>query len=294
LLRTILKKRDIIHQIKETLYVPSGNIEKMTSSLASPVQYALPVGDIALAVNPQLGNKISLIHSGKINCIACNRLIKKSFNQGYCFPCSQTLAQCDMCIVRPERCHFDQGTCREPDWAQTHCMRPHYVYLAVSSGIKVGITRETQIPTRWIDQGATQAMPIYKVQSRYQSGLLEIALAKHISDKTNWRKMLQGNHDIQEDELNVKRDELLSLSASKIEQLMEKFGENNFERLSDQKMINISYPVLEYPTKVASLNFDKTPEINGTLLGIKGQYLILDNGVLNIRKFTGYELEVGF
>lgn len=274
--------------------MPSGNIEKMTSTLASPVQYALPVNANALAINPHLGNKISLIHSGKINCIACNRLIKKSFNQGYCFPCSQTLAQCDICIVRPERCHFDQGTCREPDWAQMHCMRPHYVYLAVSSGIKVGITRETQIPTRWIDQGATQALPIYKVQSRYQSGLLEIILSQHISDKTNWRKMLQGNHDISEEEFKTKRDTLLSQSAENIEQLLEKHGEQNFQRLIDQEMVNISYPVLEYPAKVSSLNFDKTPEISGTLLGIKGQYLILDKGVLNIRKFAGYEIDVAF
>ncbi len=274
--------------------MPSGNIEKMTSTLAAPVQYALPVGKRELPINPHLGDKISLIHTAKINCIACNRLIKKSFNQGYCFPCSQSLAQCDICIVRPERCHFDQGTCREPDWGETHCMRPHYVYLAVSSGIKVGITRETQIPTRWIDQGATQALPIYKVQSRYQSGLLEKALSQHVADKTNWRKMLQDNHDIHEDELIAKRDELLSQCAEDIKQLSKKIDDADFLPLVDQTIVSINYPVLEYPKKISSLNFDKTPEISGTLLGVKGQYLILDCGVLNIRKFTGYEIDVTF
>ncbi len=274
--------------------MPSGNIEKMASTLASPVQYALPVGNRELPINPHLGNKISLIHTAKINCIACNRLIKKSFNQGYCFPCSQSLARCDICIVRPERCHFDQGTCREPDWGQMHCMRPHYVYLAVSSGIKVGITRETQIPTRWIDQGATQALPIYKVQSRYQAGLLEIVLSQHISDKTNWRKMLQGNHDIQQNELREKRNELLFQCAKNIKQVSEKLGDDNVQQLVDQDIVSINYPVLEYPKKISSLNFDKTPEISGTLLGIKGQYLILDCGVLNMRKFTGYQIEVTF
>jgi len=274
--------------------VPPGNIKKMTSTLASPVQYALPIGDEELPINPHLGNKISLIHTAKINCVACNRLIKKSFNQGYCYPCCQSLAQCDICIVRPERCHFDQGSCREPDWGQTFCMKPHYVYLAVSSGIKVGITRETQIPTRWIDQGATQALPIYKVQSRLQSGLVEIALSKHISDKTNWRKMLQGNHTISHDEFYAKKDAVLSLAAKDIDLLMEKFGDNNIERLIDQDIVDIDFPVLKFPEKISSLNFDKTPEINGTLLGIKGQYLILDSGVLNMRKFSGYELEVEF
>jgi len=272
--------------------VPLGNITKMTSSLVSPVQYALPVGETALPLNSSLGGKVSFIHTSKINCVACNRLIKKTFNQGYCFPCSQSLAQCDICIVRPERCHFHQGTCREPDWGESYCMRPHYVYLAVSSGLKVGITRETQIPTRWIDQGATQALPIYKVQSRYQSGLLEIALSEFISDKTNWRKMLQGDSDLSADELFAKKDELLSQAAPAIKKVVEKFGEENIQPLEDQAIVSINYPVLEYPIKISSLNFDKTPEISGTLLGIKGQYLILDCGVLNMRKFTGYEIEV--
>jgi hypothetical protein len=48
--------------------------------------------------------------------------------------------------------------------------------------------------------------------------------------------------------------------------------------------------VIKYPTKVVSLNFDKTPVISGVLEGIKGQYLLLDVGVLNIRKFSSYNL----
>lgn len=271
-----------------------GNIRKMTAELQMPVQYALPVGSDSLPINPHLGEKITLIHTGKINCIACNRSIKKSYNQGYCFPCVQKLAECDICIVRPERCHYDQGTCREPDWALEHCMQPHFVYLAVSSGIKVGITRHTQIPTRWIDQGATQAIPIFKVQTRLQSGLIETALSEYVSDKTNWRKMLQANHDIEADELRTKKDELLSLAATRINELRQQLGEDNIELLIDQDITNISYPVQEFPKKISSLNFDKTPEISGTLLGIKGQYLILDCGVLNIRKFAGYEIDVAF
>lgn len=274
--------------------ISSGNIKKMVTELASPVQYSLPVGDEFIALNPHLGNKISLAYSGNINCVACGRTTKKSFNQGYCYPCCQKLAQCDICIVRPERCHYDQNTCREPDWGLSHCMQPHYVYISVTSSMKVGITRGTQIPTRWIDQGATQAMPVFKVQSRYQSGLIEIALSKYVSDKTNWRKMLQGNSDIQVDELQAKTGELLSLAEEQINKLITQFGEENIERLSNQAITQINYPVETFPARITSLNFDKTPEISGTLLGIKGQYLILDCGVLNMRKFTGYELEVEF
>ena len=133
-----------------------GNLLKMTSQLQQDtVLYSLPIGSEQVPLNPYIGKTIRLEYSGQINCIACGRKTKKSFNQGYCFPCMRSLAECDMCIVRPEQCHFDQGTCRDEQWALRHCMQEHIVYLANSSGLKVGITRHTQIPTRWIDQGAT-------------------------------------------------------------------------------------------------------------------------------------------
>jgi hypothetical protein len=55
---------------------------------------------------------------------------------------------------------------------------------------------------------------------------------------------------------------------------------------------NFNFPVQEYPTKVVSFNLDKNPVAQGTLMGIKGQYLILDSGVINLRKYGSYLVSV--
>jgi hypothetical protein len=268
----------------------SGNITKMQVTLNddASVQYQLPVGGQLLDLNPVIGNRLKLEYKEEINCIACGRKTSKSFAQGYCYPCFRSLAACDMCVMKPETCHFAQGTCREPDWGLAHCFIPHYVYLANSSGIKVGITRETQVPTRWIDQGAVQALPVFEVANRYQSGLMEVILKAHVSDRTDWRKMLKSAGE--PIDLPAIRDELVEQCQPEIEALVEEHGSDI--RLLDEKPTTINYPVSIYPDKVKSLNLDKQTVIEGTLEGIKGQYLILDTGVLNIRKFTGYRLEV--
>lgn len=142
-----------------------GPLQKMRTRLSGLVSYELQLAEQSIALNPLMGKSFKLTYTGQIFCVHCNRPIKKSFNQGYCYPCFTSLAQCDMCIMKPETCHYEAGTCREPDWAQKFCFQPHIVYLANSSGIKVGITRQTQLPTRWIDQGAVQALPIFKVPS---------------------------------------------------------------------------------------------------------------------------------
>lgn len=268
----------------------SGNIQKMVTSLSLPVEYHLPIGDQLVNMNELIGTSITLTHSGEINCIACGRKTSKSYNQGYCYPCFQSLAQCDMCIMKPETCHYDKGTCREPEWGEEHCMRDHFVYLANSSGIKVGITRGSQIPTRWMDQGASQALPIFKVKNRLISGLLEVVLKNHVSDRTDWRKMLKGEPELKD--LAAVRDELVAISEREITALDKKLGDGGMQFLDNEKIVDINYPVETYPTKVSSLNFDKTPEITGILNGIKGQYLMLDKGVLNMRKFGGYKLEL--
>jgi hypothetical protein len=261
---------------------------RLDTDTSQPVQYELPLGDQFIALNPLLGKSIKLTHTGKIACVHCNRLIKKSYNQGYCYPCFISLAQCDLCIMKPETCHYEAGTCREPSWGETFCFQPHIVYLANSSGIKVGITRQTQIPTRWIDQGAVQALPIFKVQSRYISGLIEIAIAKHVSDKTSWQQMLKSKAESVD--LVEKRDILIELCKVELAEITQRFGQPSIELLSDESAVDIHFPVDNYPLKVKSFNLDKNPEISGVLHGIKGQYLLLDTGVINIRKYTGYEL----
>ncbi len=272
--------------------VRSGNISKMKARLDKPVSYSLPFNGELLSLNELIGKKISLDYEGSINCVHCNRKTNKSFNQGYCYPCFQSLAQCDNCIMSPENCHYDLGTCREPLWGEEFCMQDHIVYLANSSGIKVGITRASQIPTRWIDQGAIQALPVFRVRTRQQSGFLEMLFKQHISDKTNWRTMLKGN--IEELDLEQQRDLLLTECAEDISALQDRFGLHAISVLTGMKTSTLSYPVQTYPEKVTSLNFDKESHLEGVLLGIKGQYLILDTGVLNVRKFSGYKISLGF
>ena len=149
-----------------------GALRKMATELDQPVTYTMVLGDTRVPLNALLGQSIALEFLGQINCIHCDRVTSKSFNQGYCYPCFRRLAQCDSCIMSPEKCHYEQGTCREPDWGLANCMIDHIVYLANTSGLKVGITRHSQVPTRWMDQGATQALPIFRVASRFQSCLL--------------------------------------------------------------------------------------------------------------------------
>ena len=277
-----------------------GAIEKLTAQLDNNniVQYQLPLAAInndeeqqSIALNPLIGKELTLHFHSKIACKHCGKTTKKSYSQGFCYPCMTKLAQCDMCIMKPETCHHHLGTCREPAWGMQHCMVDHYVYLSNTSALKVGITRHTQIPTRWIDQGATQALPIFKVSTRLQSGLVETGLAEFISDKTNWRAMLKGSNE--PIDLKAKAAELIPQIEQRLADVSLKFGSDAVQRL-DEDVTEINYPVSEYLTKISSFNFDKTPIVSGILLGIKGQYLIFEQGVINMRKFSSYQISAEY
>ena len=268
-----------------------GTLKKLRAHLdeEQQVQYQLVIGEELLPLNPLIGKPLTLTHTGNIFCCNCGKKTKKSYSQGHCFVCMQKLASCDMCIMKPETCHFDQGTCREPEWAQSHCFVPHYVYLSNTSGIKVGITRHTQLPTRWIDQGATQGLPIFKVSTRQISGLVEVELAKLINDKTHWQAMLKGHAD--DIDLNAKAAELIPHIEAKLHEIAMQKGDYSIERLQED-IQTIHYPIEVFPKKISSHNFDKDAVVSGILQGIKGQYLLFDTGVINIRKFTAYEVSV--
>lgn len=269
-----------------------GHLRKMAVQLpdveGGEILYQLPLDGARIAMNGLLGRRLRLEFQGQIHCQHCGRLTKKSFSQGFCFPCFKTLAQCDSCIMSPEKCHYDAGTCREPEWGEQHCMVDHIVYLANSSGVKVGITRESQLPTRWIDQGAVQALPIMRVKTRQQSGFVEDTLRQHVKDRTDWRAMLKG--DAEPVDLEAVRDALLERCETELSELEQRFGVQALQPILDGRPLSIRYPVMEYPKKVASFNLDKEPVMEGTLQGIKGQYLILDTGVINIRKYTAYHV----
>ena len=270
-----------------------GCLSKMAAALPGrqdqPVVYHLRAGEHRVALNERIGEPLSLRWTGAIACTHCGRATKKSFAQGHCYPCFKRLAQCDTCIMKPETCHFFQGPCREPEWGERHCFQPHVVYLANSSGLKVGITRKTQMPTRWLDQGAIQALPILEVDTRQQSGFVEMLFKEQVADRTNWRAMLKG--DVETMDLSAERDRLLTLLADGLNQLRETHGSDAI-RLLEQPAQHFHYPVSVFPKKVVSHNFDKQPLVEGVLQGVKGQYLILDSGVINLRKFTGYEIQV--
>mgnify|MGYP003741989325 FL=1 len=251
-----------------------------TSLSGSLAQYRLLFDDKQVDMNSLVGVPIELSFNKIIQCANCRRITPKSYSQGYCFPCARSLARCDLCIMRPETCHYHLGTCREPDWGLSNCFAPHIVYLANSSGIKVGITRKTNTPGRWIDQGAISALPILEVKTRLESGLIEKALKSFITDKTNWRVMLKNE---------TGPADLVATKASLLGKVSSLIDDLDAKTLPDD-VVNIDYPVLKYPTKIISLNFDKTTTISGVLNGIKGQYLLLEGGVLNVRKFSSYHL----
>jgi hypothetical protein len=258
----------------------------MRTTGAPPVTYTLPLGDATVDLQPVIGHNMELRFEGEILCSHCGRKTRKSYSQGYCFPCSQKLAACDLCVLQPSRCHFHEGTCREPGWGETHCMQPHLVYLANTSGLKVGITRAHQAVTRWTDQGASQALPVFEVATRQISGLIESVMAQHVSDRTDWRALLRGPADPVD--MAAERDRLLETCQSKLADIRERFGTDAVRQVDSDEVVRLEFPVLSYPDKVRPLNFDRTPVISGRLEGIKGQYLILDSGVLNVRKFRSY------
>ncbi|MEP4890624.1 MAG: DUF2797 domain-containing protein [Aliiglaciecola sp.] len=272
----------------------SGNIRKMhgEAEIGSTVEYKLPIGDSHISMNSLIGSSVKVTHTGMINCIHCNNKTKKSFNQGYCYRCLMKLAQCDTCIIKPETCHYDQGTCREPQWGEDNCMSDHFVYLANTGTLKVGITRHVSdgVSSRWIDQGATQAIPILRVKNRLLSGLVETVIKQHIADKTNWRTMLKGEPD--QADLIAMREHLFGLVEMELDDIGSQYGIQAIS-LIDMPAIDIQYPVSEYPNKIKSINLDKELEFEGVLNGIKGQYWLLDNDrVINMRKYSGYHLEI--
>ncbi len=274
--------------------VVSGFIEKMKvqHNSESGIEYYLPIGEKLIHVNPLIGKKLRLEHMGGIKCLNCGKATKKSYSQGHCYVCMTKLARCDSCIMSPEKCHFDKGTCREPDWADKFCMTDHIVYLANSSGIKVGITRSDQMPTRWIDQGAIQALPIFKVATRKLSGLVEVVFKEFVADKTNWRKMLKN--EVSPIDLYREKDRLLELARTSLDNLTDKYGADSISLIHEAEALEFDYPVTKYPLKVSSYNLDKAPVVEGTLVGIKGQYLIFEDGVINLRKYTSYNLSLSY
>lgn len=272
----------------------SGLLQKMQAaphdSDSKTLYYHLCIGEQKILLNDCLGKTIKIEFDGHIVCQSCGSQTPKSYAQGYCYPCFKTLPQCDLCIMSPEKCHYAEGTCRDSAWGESFCMTDHIVYLANSSGLKVGITRVNQVPTRWIDQGAVQAIPMFRVATRQQSGLIEDFLKAYVPDKTNWRLLLQG--EAAPLNLVAKRNALLANTYKLVAKLQAIYGIQAIQPVESELVTELCYPVERYPTKIISHNLDKQLSVEGKLEGIKGQYLLLDTGVINIRKYTAYQVSV--
>ncbi|TCS95914.1 DUF2797 domain-containing protein [Hazenella coriacea] len=256
----------------------TGFLHSLHHQFSDPIDYHAQIGDEQFLINPFIGERIQLSFLGEISCIHCGRRIKKTYNSGYCYPCFKSLAENDLCIVKPHLCHFHQGTCRDPEFGERFCMQPHIVYLALSSDVKVGITRKTNLPKRWIDQGATAAVPILEVPTRKLAGEVEVYLAQYMKDKTNWRKMLRN--EVADQDLTQVRDEVLARLPDHYQPFV----------LEPRPISYFQYPHIEVPEKISSLKLDKHPEVHGRLIGVKAQYLILDSGVFHVRNHSGYKI----
>ncbi|OEH85359.1 hypothetical protein BHU72_04505 [Desulfuribacillus stibiiarsenatis] len=258
----------------------TGMIRGLAHQYQEPLQYFIKINDNRQEINSWLDAKVKIEYEGHIQCIYCGRVIKKTFNHGSCFPCFQKLPENDLCIVKPDLCHYDKGTCRDSEFGDSHCMQPHFVYLAVSSDLKVGLTRECNHLKRWGDQGAVQAIPIAKLPTRKLAGELEMRLAERFPDKTNWRKMLKG--DTPEIDLLQFRKEAYSM-------VQEEYGDYF---LHEESLTSLRYPIRQEMEKVTTFNLDKQPVIEDVLIGIKGQYLMFSSGVLNVKKYAGYHVTI--
>lgn len=261
----------------------SGVLTKMPTQNGKPVQYYLNFETDFLNVNQLLGKTVS-IQFLKYQCLSCG-LDKKIFRQGFCYDCFYQAPQAADWIIRPElsKAHLDQED-RDLAYEKKIQLQPHIVYLANSSSVKVGVTRKSQVPIRWIDQGAHEAIEIVEVPNRYLAGITEVALKDHVSDKTNWRAMLKN--DLKDEDLAAWREKLLPLVPVEAKEYV---IENNTET-------HLEFPVSQYPEKPKSLNLVKEGTYTGTLVGIKGQYLIFeDQTVFNVRSNEGLyvALEVG-
>lgn len=252
-----------------------GVLTKMTTEFLEPIQYYLIFENDFIHINQLLDKTIQLDFVG-YQCLSCG-LNKPIYRQGYCKSCFFDVPQAADWIIKPElsKAHLDEEE-RDLEYEKRVQLQPHIVYLANSSNVKVGVTRKSQVPTRWIDQGAHEAIEIVEVPNRYLAGITEVALKDYVADKTNWRNMLKN--DIQDEDLVVWRDRLKVYIP---EEAQEYFIANNSET-------HIIFPVHHYPEKPKSLNIVKSESYSGKLVGIKGQYLIFeDDTVFNIRSNEG-------
>lgn len=261
----------------------AGVLRKMFTEDGDVVKYRMNLNnEPVIEMNALIGKEFRLFWTGNIFCINCGKSIQKTFGQGFCYQCFVDSPEASPCIIRPELCEAHLGKGRDVEFEERNHNQPHYVYLAQTGGIKVGVTRTVQMPTRWIDQGAWRAAIIAEVPFRQMAGLIEVELKQYLSDRTDWRKMLIDERD--EDDLTEVCNQLVSFLPSEYQEYSAK----------ECVIREFKYPVIDYPKKIKALKFEDRPELNGELVGIRGQYLYFKGGnVINMRKYSGFEVVAG-
>lgn len=262
-------------------------LEKMPAWLDENglAHYLLKTDRDFIQMNKLFGRQITIEFTNEKYCANCGNRFEDLFRMGFCRECFFTAPQAGESIIRPELSRAHEGIeDRDLEFEKSYQLQPHIVYLANSGALKVGVTRESQRPTRWIDQGASEAIVFAKTENRFQAGQIEVAMKEHLGDKTPWQRMLKNETpeiDLKERKWAL-RDELQGELAA-------------FFAEDDDAVTQLKFPVQDYPTKVKSLNLDKESKIEATLVGIRGQYLIFEGGrVLNVRGNTGYRLNFVF
>lgn len=255
----------------------TGPLRKMFTVYSDPIKYTLDIGDDLLVMNKLIGREIKISYSGKIKC-HCGELKDKVYRANFCYDCFFSKPEAGESIFNPEKSTAHLGIeDRDLEWEKKQQLQPHLVYLANSAGLKVGVTRQQQMLTRWADQGASYGIPFLEVPNRYLAGVAEVEMKNHIADKTPWQRMVKG--EVPEVDLAQEKERLQEFIPEDLKQYIS----------PDNEVRSLNYPVEGYPEKVKSLNLSKAPDFKGTLMGIKGQYLLFKEGVVfNVRSHEGY------
>ncbi|HMN05711.1 MAG TPA: DUF2797 domain-containing protein [Flavobacteriales bacterium] len=272
--------------------ITGGALRKMAARLMGPdddggageVAYEMAFAEGRMPLMDRISEPFTLRFTGVRTCVSCGREVKKFYGQGLCYPCFRDAPEASPCIIRPELCQAHEGQGRDVQWERDHHLQEHVVYLSYTGNVKVGVTRSTQVPVRWIDQGAVLAVPIARVPYRQLAGAIEVDLKQHFADRTDWRRMLlYGDLAAGEQALLEARQQALELLDPPLKQYA----------LPPRPVARLAYPLENVPPKLVSVQLDKLPEITGRLLGIKGQYLVWSDGrVFNVRNHIGYHVEI--
>lgn len=260
-----------------------GHITKLQFEPGTPIRYSWRLQTGTIDMNAQIGKGLQIRFEQEITCTHCGKPSAKSYGRGYCYRCFTTLARCDLCIVSPSRCHYANGTCREPEWGEQFCFTPHLVYLARSSGLKVGLTRAGNENFRWTEQGARAGLVIARTESRKAAGELELLLAKSVPDKTDWRKLVTGQSD------SVDLTAECARVRTRVGRAIEDIEGVHWVHETPQ---TLEFPVQRYLNRARRIRLIDDRVVTGKVLGIIGQFIMFDHGAFNVAEHTGMRVTV--